>query len=778
LGNSSRNRLLPLAGVCAVLIIATIAAFWGVRTSGFVKLDDNGYVTENTHVQMGLTRASVVWAFTTPYAANWHPLTWLSLMLDVQLFGVDAGRMHVTSLLLHVLNALLLLLLLVWMTGALWRSALVAALFALHPLHVESVVWISERKDVLSTLFWLSTLFAWVAYARSKRIGPYLLALVLYALGLMTKPMLVTLPFTLLLLDYWPLRRIDLPIGGKGPVLRGLVTEKIPFFVLTAASCVVTFVAQRAGGAVRPLENLSLAGRVGNSLWAYGAYLWKTLFPTRLAIFYPLPPEGHPAWQVALAGLLLLGFSAGALRLAARAPHLLFGWLWFVGTLVPVIGIVQVGDQAMADRYTYVPLIGLFVAAVWSLGEWGGRSRPARAATTCAAVALLLALSAATHVQVGYWSDSKKLFERVLSVTSNNYLIATNLGALVLEEGRTDEAIAHFREAIRVRPTYDLAHDDLGLALVKAGKLEEAISHFQEAIRIKPDSAQAHDDLGMALTKAGRLEEALAHFRQAREGKPDDAGLDARTAMVLVKLDRIPEAEELLERAIRVGADTFDAHCALGTALQLVGRLPEAAEHCNRALEMKPDSPLALTCVGQALGRMGRQAEACASLEKAAKLDPDRVSARINLGVALDRAGRLPEALEQFEAALRLDPTSAWGAFQMGLALGKLNRLQEAANSFEKAVRLDPGYADAWANRGTALVQLNRPGEAIACLQKAVALAPRRVEMRINLGKVLDYAGRTTEARGQLGEALRIRPDHPQARAAMEEFTRAHREAR
>ena len=760
-------RLLPFA-VCAVLVLATVAAFWGLRSNGFVRLDDDLYVTNNAHVQKGLSGESVRWAFTATEAANWHPVTWLSHMLDVELFGLDAGKHHLTSLLLHILNAMLLFLLLLRMTGALWRSALVAALFALHPLHVESVAWVAERKDVLSTIFWLLTLLAWLAYVRSKKSAPYALALALFALGLMAKPMLVTLPFTLLLLDFWPLRRLALPPKGWPAALRGLVLEKVPFFALSAASCAATFMAQHAGGAVRPLENLPLADRIANAVWAYAAYLLKALWPSGLSAFYPLPPEGHPAWQVLLAALLLAGIGAGAIRAAQRSPHLLFGWLWYLGTLVPVIGLVQVGDQAMADRYTYVPAIGLFVAIAWAFGGWAGRTAVARTWAAGSVAAALLSLSVATHAQVGYWKSSRTLFGRALAVTTGNFLIHNNLGVLNFEEGKSEEAVAHLQESIRIRPFYELAHDNLGAVLVEAGRMEEAISHFREALRIRPGFARAHDDLAVALLKSGKPEEASGHCLEALRAEPDNTEYNARMAMVLVMLHREGEAGEYLERALRTGADIFEAHYSLGTALRAAGRLAEAAAHGERALEMKPDSPLALTLMGQIRGSMGLHEEAISLLERAADLQPDDATAHINLGVALGRRGRSSEALRQFETALRLDPGSARAQNYLGQSLEKSNRPEEAIACFEKAIALDPGYVDAHANLGTALGRQNRFGEAIAHLEKAVALEPRHVENRINLGIILDYSGRTPEALEQFREALRIRPNDARAYAAME----------
>ena len=638
-----RSRPIVLAAVCAALVVITLAAFQGLQTHPFTNYDDDVYVVENTQVHKGLTSGSIAWAFTTNESANWHPVTWLSHMLDVQLFGLDAGRHHLTSLLLHILNVVLLFLLLNRMTGALWRCALAAALFAIHPLHVESVAWIAERKDVLSTLLWLLTLAAWLRYVRSPKRGLpaplwYALALVFFALGLMAKPMLVTLPFTLLLLDWWPLGRWDGSAAsrstagasvadsavGPGPGgtiatgqgagrgskracgLAGLVLEKAPFFAMSAASCVVTFVVQRSGGAVQRLQDFTFTERLANAVLSYATYLRKTIWPSSLAIVYPHPHIGLTAFSVIGSALLLAAITVAALWRAERAPYLAVGWLWYLGTLVPVIGLVQVGAQAMADRYTYVPLAGLFIAIVWGAAEMGKGVRALRQALTAAAVASLAVLLAVTRVQQAHWSDNEKLFEHALAVTSNNWLAQNNLGVVLFERGRLEEATVHYLEAVRIWPGFAEAHNDLGLVAVRQGRISEGIEHYEQAIRLQPEFERAHNNLGAALGRQGRTVEAIEEFNRALGIKPDFAGAHVNLGKALVGAGRIEEGIEQYRQALRIDPDFAAAHNNLGVALANTNRMPEAREHFARAVGLDPGFEEArenLRAAEQALGK-------------------------------------------------------------------------------------------------------------------------------------------------------------------------------
>ena len=531
-----------VAGICAALAAATFAAYFGALANGFVGYDDEGYVTENPHVRAGLTPESVAWAFTTTEGANWHPATWLSHMLDVTLFDLDAGRHHATSVALHAGNAVLLFLVLVSMTGAVWRSALAAGLFALHPLHVESVAWISERKDVLSTTFWLLTLMAWLRWVERKTVARYVVVAAFYALGLLAKPMLTTLPFTLLLLDHWPLAR------------RVSFREKAPLFAMAFASSLVTLAAQRNGGAIQGLDVIPLADRVANSAMSYGSYLVKTVWPGSLAVFYPYPRVGTLALPAVVSALALAGATAAALMVRKRWPFVSVGWLWYVGTLVPVIGWVQVGAQGSADRYTYVPLIGIFIAITWSAGE-AVRARPSiRTPLAAGAIAWLIALSVATRGEVRHWADANALFSRALAVTDNNWLAHNNLAAALSAQGKQDEAIAHLTEALSIRPGYRDAHYNLGVAFARSGKPIEAIEHLEQARRIGPDSAKLQNNLAGALAATGRVDEAVVHLRQA----------------------------------LRLDPDNLEAHFNLASASFAGGRFDEAIEHYRAVLSRAP----------------------------------------------------------------------------------------------------------------------------------------------------------------------------------------------
>jgi len=558
-----RRRFALPAAICALLVLSTMAAFRMVRSNGFILFDDNQYVTENAHVSKGLTGDTIAWAFTTTDQGNWHPLTWLSHMLDVQLFGMNAGRHHLTSLLLHVLNVLLLFLLLFRMTGALWRSAIVAALFALHPLHVESVAWIAERKDVLSTLFWLLTTGAWLAYVKSSKAVPYALMLAFFALGLMAKPMLVTLPFTLLLFDYWPMQRIALPLREHSGEIKKILWEKAPLFVMAAASCVITVIAQRRWGAVQTLDQLPFAWRVENALRACVAYLGKAVWPSSLTVFYPHPRTGLFTASAAVAVLLLACATTLMVRLRRRAPHLLFGWLWYLGTLVPVIGLVQVGNQGMADRYTYIPLIGIFIAVVWGIAQGTKENRALRHAAAAAAVPALAALFAATCVQTGYWLDDGTLFRHALAVNPDNVVAHVTLGLDLYNAGRTEEAIVHYAEALRIDPRHPEANNNMGLALARTGRLDQAIERFNEALRVKPDSARTLDNLGLALGKSNRLPEAVACFQRAARLWPDSAAIRFHLGIALAGAHRLPEAVEQFREALKINPGFEQARAAL-----------------------------------------------------------------------------------------------------------------------------------------------------------------------------------------------------------------------
>ncbi|HWP64826.1 MAG TPA: tetratricopeptide repeat protein [Candidatus Limnocylindria bacterium] len=593
-------------GIAALLALGTAALFSPALDADFVLYDDPEYVTDNPVVRAGLSADGVRWAFTTFHAANWHPLTWLSHMLDATLYGDAAWGHHLTSVLLHAAATALCYLVFAGWTGAVGRSLLVAALFGAHPLRVESVAWVAERKDVLAAFWWMATLLAYGAWVRRPSAVRYGAVLLGFACGLLAKPMVVTLPFVLLLLDAWPLCR---PLGAR------LVTEKLPLLVLSAAGSVVTFVAQREGGAVVPLESLGLLQRLAGAAVAYATYLWMTVWPVNLAVLYPLRPIGAPEVIGSLA--VLGGVSALALRPALRAPAPAVGWLWFLGTLVPVIGLVKVGQQALADRFTYLPQVGLFVAAVWWLGERLG----ARAGVAVGALAVAAA-SAGTLRQLAVWQDSVTLFRHALAVTGDNPTAETNLAAALLELGRLDEARPHAERAVARAPGSAEAWITFGRARIQGGDVDGARAAFETASRLDPHDARAHYNLGVVAAEQGRIADAIASY----------------------------------ERAIAEWPTYFNAYNNLGNALAAADRLEEAEAALREAVRLDPASPSARANLAIVLERRGRSAEAIAAYRAALALAPNEPMLWFNLAAALSGTGQRAEAIEALEHALRLAP--------------------------------------------------------------------------------------------------------------------------
>jgi len=543
------------------LSLLVLAVYRQAGGHSFINFDDQFYVYRNPLVLRGLTWDGFSWAFTTFHASNWHPLTWLSHMLDAELFGPSPGWHHRMGMLYHLANTNLLFWVLWRMTGGLWESAVVAALFGVHPLHVESVAWASERKDVLSTLFFLLALGAYLRYVRKPGVFRYLSVGALFGFSLLSKPMLVTFPFVLLLLDYWPLGRMGAPGGSPGAGERfripwPLFREKLPFLAMSIASCAVTVAAQGAGHAINPLWRVPLESRLFNAAVSYGAYLWKTVWPSSLAVLYPLPETMGMGlrtlgWKAAASLLLVGGISFLAARQFRRRPYLLTGWLWYLGTLVPVIGLVQVGDQAMADRYTYVPLIGVFLAVTWAAFEFAGTRRHGRAALAAAVPAVVLSLAAAAWVQAGYWRDNVTLYTRSLAVTERNWRLWNNLGLAHLDLGRDEEALASLRKAVSIRPDLAGIWINIGWVHVKNGQYEEGISFYREALRIKPDYAEAWYDLGIGYEKSGRFPQAIEAYREATRLDPRYADAWNNLGAVHLKLGQDRRAAEYFRQALR-----------------------------------------------------------------------------------------------------------------------------------------------------------------------------------------------------------------------------------
>lgn len=551
--------------IYAALALATFVAFEQTCRNEFIVLDDPAYVTENPYVKAGITRQSLIWAFTTSHSGNWHSLTWLSHMLDCHLFGLNPFWHHLTNLLFHTASTLLLFWVLKKMTGAVWPAAFVAAAFALHPLHVESVAWVAERKDVLSGFFWILTMAAYTQYAERPGLRSYSLVLLTLCLGLMAKPMLVTLPFVLLLLDYWPLGRLRWRTQKVGQAsqqpksealhchqcsLTHLIVEKIPLFVVVAVASITTLIVQQSAGAMLWAENLPLNIRIANAPVSYLRYIVKMFYPIHLAVFYPYPKTLYPDKAV----LLLVLVSVLALLWIRRRPWMIVGWFWYVGTLVPVIGLVQVGNQAMADRYTYIPLVGLFIIIAWGARELLAKWRYQRIGLGISAAIVVTAMTVCTRMQVRHWQNDITLLGHAAEVTENNFIIHHIYGDMLARENRFDEAIKQFSEALRINPNDYKAHNGMGQALLKLGKIEKSITHFAAALRIRPDDPWTIHNWGLALLAQGKLDEAIVYFY----------------------------------KVLRI-VDWPDAYCNLGLIYTRQGKYDLAIQNYKEALRIDPD---------------------------------------------------------------------------------------------------------------------------------------------------------------------------------------------
>jgi protein O-mannosyl-transferase len=740
--------LLPVWLLAVLLVLGTMALYWPATRCDFINFDDDLYLTSNVQVQKGLTWEGLKWACLNPVCWNWHPLTVWSHMLVRQLFGSKPWGHHLTNVILHAVNTGLVFLLLRRVTGARWRSALVAALFGWHPLHVESVAWVAERKDVLSGLFGILALMAYARYAEGSREkgeggspkpeagGPwsvvsgwwslfnlpsavfYLLSLFLLALGLMSKPMLVTWPFVMLLLDYWPLGRMQngecrrqnaeasdmLHAPRNTPhvsrftfhvsrlTLLPLLVEKIPFFALAALASVVTFVVQQRGGILLTAETPPLGARVGNALISYVRYLGKLFWTADLAVFYPHP--GYwPLGKVLLAGGLLLGISVLIWVERRRHPYLLVGWLWYCGTLAPVSQIVQTANMAMADRWTYLPSLGALIMVLWGVCELTRGWRYQALALSVAGSAVVVVCLALTRQQIGYWKDSETLFRHALKVTEYNWFVHNHLGGAFYKKGQTDEAIRQYQEALRLNPGFAQAHNNLGAALEKKGHTDEAIRQYQEALRLKADYAEAHNNLGIVFFQQSRTDEAIPQFKEAIGLKPDLAEAHYNLGAALDQKGQMDEASREYQEAVRLQPDYAHAHYNLGVALGQKGQVGEATHHYQEAIRLKPDYAEAYNSLGIVFYQQSRTDEAIRQFREAIGLKPNFAEAHNNLGMALSSKGHLDEAVSQIQEALRLERDYAGARYNLGVALAQKGQTDEAIRQFQEALRLKPDFA-------------------------------------------------------------------------------------
>ena len=661
--------------ICLFLALVILMAYWQVRNNEFINLDDDVYVTDNPYVSKGLTSKGIVWAFTSIHIGHWHPMTWLSHMLDYDLYGLNPGGHHMTNLLFHIANSLLLFLLLHRMTEAPWRSGFVAALFAIHPLHVESVAWVAERKDVLCAFFFMLAIWTYIRYVERPKFNRYVLIVFCFLLALMSKPMAVTLPFVLLLLDYWPLGRLRLEKGDNGqnispsksmflvsrraPFFR-LLLEKIPLFFLAAALSLFTILAHRGSGAVSSLDKLPLGTRIGNALVSYVNYIAKMIWPDRLAVLYPHPII-LPFWQVAGAALLLVMSSVLLTLIGRKRPYYIVGWLWYLGTLLPVIGLVQAGIQAMADRFTYLPMIGLFIIVVFGISGSLKGWRYGRASLITSGALLIVVLMISTISQVQIWRNSMTLFSHTLNVTVNNSLIHNNLGVTLTRQGKDQEALVQYTRALEINPRYADAHYNLATLLVRQRKDQEAMAHFVETLRIRPDKVEAHNDLGVMLARQGKIQEAIVHFAEATSINPDYAEAYFNLGIALVRQSRNKEAIPCFNEALRINSKDDKIQNNLAVALAAVGRTEDAIAHFLQALQ----------------------------------INPGNTDAHYNLGSLLTLQGKDQEAMRHYYEVLRINPSDALAHYKLGIILVRQGKNQEAVVHLTEVVHIIPNYGEA-----------------------------------------------------------------------------------
>jgi len=618
---SSKSRLL-LMGVC--LVAAIIAIYWPVYKFDFVKYDDDVYVTDNKNIQSGFSLKNIQWAFTSGYASNWHPLTWFSHTLDYLVYKDFAGGHHITNILLHIANTLLLFYFLKKATDVIWPAVFVAAAFAVHPLHVESVAWIAERKDVLSTFFWLLTMIAYVNYAGGHKIKWYLSAFVFFVFGLMSKPMLVTLPFVLLLLDYWPLARKISP---------RLFVEKIPFFICSVISCVVTFCIQHKSGAISDIEVYGLKTRIGNVIISYADYILKMIWPNPLAILYPYPAKGLPTAKVIISAIILLLISIYFIWLARRHKFVLFGWLWYLGTLVPVIGLVQVGAHAIADRYTYMPLTGLFIIIAFGIKEFVKKKNYKLFGFL--AVVIIIIWSILAFQQVKYWKDSLTLFEHTLKVTGTNFIIHANYTACLNDIGRYSEAIEESKLLIAMKPESPEVRNDFGCGLMNAGRYNEALEQLHLALKYKPEFPQAYYNLGNTLKKLGDYNEATVCYQRAIELKPDYIDAYLNLAIAFNEQHKFQQALDICDKEMKFDFDNVFVHGYRAMAMAGLGKTTEAIDEVRYVLKFRPNDVEMYRNLGILLIRNGQTAEAIKVYRQALRIDPNDKNTKLLLDTAL-----------------------------------------------------------------------------------------------------------------------------------------------
>lgn len=786
---------------CFFLLVISAVPYIQVIHHEFVTFDDHIYITENMQVQKGLTFENIRWAFTDFSSANWHPVTWLSHMLDCELFGLNPGMHHLVNVFFHVITTILCFLALYQLTNDLWRSLIVSTFFAIHPLHVESVCWASERKDVLSALFWMLTLLLYSLYLKRERnVILYLLLIFAYALGLMAKPMLVTLPFVLLLLDIWPLGRIPSlkEVGGSFKMIAlefiPLVKEKFPLFILMFLSCIITIKAQSSVGAIDTLENISFSDRLLNSVYAYASYLYKTVWPLNLACFYPYD-KNLAVWKFFLSILIVALISFLALWNIRKRPYLLTGWFWYLGTLVPVIGLVKVGSQAMADRYTYIPHIGLFISVVWSLGTY--HKKWLRYFWGAACVTAMFLFSYLTWVQAGYWKDSFSLWNRAAKVTRNNYFAHSNLGLCYADKDQPEFARTHFEKALLLKPNdYDTlnnyagflskngeeekaqrlieravslkpnskhAYNNLGVLSLRQNEFEKSLEHFDNALKMDPGFPEANNNKGKALFQLERYDAAMKHFVTAIENKPDCLECLMNLGALYRRQKKYALSVEAYEKAAALNMNSPDIRYLLGKVCLEKGDRQNALSAFKAAIDLDDSNKDYYNELGRCHLDLKNYKKAVFHFSKALGLDSDFILALNNLGLAYAAQNKFDLASIQFKTVLSKNPEHRDANYNLANTLFAQNRISESIIYYKTAIHIDPAFPESRYNLANSYAQLNQLKEAIFEYKAAIRNAPHYAAAYNNLGIVYIRLNDFNEALVHFEKASRIDPSYKEA---------------
>ena len=687
--------------ICLFLITATSCVYMQITNHEFINYDDDWLVSNNIHIQKGITLEGIIWAFKSG-SGYWKPLTFLSLMLDCQLFGMNAGAFLMTNLLFHILNAILLFLVLRRMTSGLWQSAFVATLFALHPLHVESVAWVTERKDVLSAFFWLLTMWSYTWYSERPGYKRYIPVLFFFCMGLMAKPMLVTLPFVLLLLDHWPLGRLlphDLKYSSPDRFPYSLfkngfrlIREKIPLFVLAAFSVCMTLTVFRGDDAVSSAAMpLSLSYRISNAIVSYVSYIGKMIWPTHLAIPYPFYTIS--IYKITGAFALLVTITIFALKFFRSRPYFAVGWLWYIGTLVPVIGVRYFGPFAMADRFTYIPLIGLFIIAAWGIPDLFIKFRYKKVGYAMSCIVLVLFLAHRTWIQAGYWKNNITLFKHAVKVTKKNIFAHNNLGQELALQGKTSEAIEHYLESLRIRPDYDKAHNNLGNALEKLGRTDEALIHYSEALRINPDYAEAHNNIGNIFLKQGQIDKAIKHYKQALKINPNYGPAHFNMGIALAKTGRLEDAIGHYTEAKRLNPNDTQMQRNLDIVLSLQKQINSSIKKIKYAIKLNPENPELIHQLGNLLQKKGETDEAIKLYERTLSLNPEFIPALSDLAYIYAGKKDYDRSISFFSQIIKLEPWRYKIYYNIACLYSQKNEIAHSIGWLKKAI--DKGY-DNW----------------------------------------------------------------------------------